>query len=401
MSAPSKKTAKEISDLYIATFEAELSQTIPLLPKSLNRVIAKLMGLVFVVIFQWSEFVALQLFVGTASDKPITIGGVTITPLDMWGTLIGLKRGLGLRSEGTGTIPVLSSGDTLLAGSQMLDSDTGELYLTIGDVAITGSSITVSVRAVNYSAAATLYTGPPAQTLSLVSAPVNLEKTVTIASVTQQGADAEDTETWRNSQLSWWAARPQGGAYADYREWGGEVDGVENIYPFSGGTPGIPTSGAGQVDIYVEASDTVDGIAPQVLLDAVYDNIEQTASSGLANRRPVNCFVNVASITRKTFNPIIAGLSSPDNVTTMAAIEDAVDEYMQSRENYILGLSRLPRKDTISDTELGGVVGRVVAAYGGLVTGVSIGEYIGVTEIPTYTLIEGEKAKFGTITWEL
>ena len=396
MSAPSKKTAKEISDLFISTLEAQLSQTVPLLPKSFNRVIAKLMGLVFVVLFQWSEFVALQLFVGTASDKPITIGGITLTPLDMWGTLIGLTRNTGLRSEGTATIPVLSSGGTLLAGSTALDPNTGELYLTIGDVAITGSSITVSLRAVNYSAAATMYTG---QVLSLVSAPVNLSKTVTVSTVTQQGADAEDTETWRARQLAWWAARPQGGAYADYREWGGEVDGVENIYPFSGGTPAIATSGPGQVDIYVEASGTTDGIAGAALLAAVYDNIEQTAATGLADRRPTNCYVNVASIYRKTFNPIISGLSAPDTVETMAAIEDAVTEYMLSRENYILGLSRLPRKDTISNTELGGVVGRVAAAYGGLITGVSIGEYIGSVEQPTYTLSEGEKAKLGTITW--
>ena len=399
MSAPAKKTAKEISDLFIATFEAQLSQTVPLLPKSFNRVIAKLLGLVFVVLFQWSEFIALQLFVGTASDKPITIGGITLTPLDMWGTLVGLTRNTGLRSEGTATIPVLSAGGTLLAGSTALDPNTGELYLTIGDVAITGSSITVSLRAVNYSASATMYVGPPAQTLSLVSAPVNLSKTVTVATVTQQGADEEDTETWRARQLGWWAARPQGGAYADYREWGSEVAGVENIYPFSGGTPAIATSGPGQVDIYVEASDTTDGIAGAALLTAVYDNIEQTDDTGLADRRPINCHVNVASIYRKTFNPIISGLQSPDNVVTMAAIEDAVTEYMLSRENYILGLSRLPRKDTISNTELGGVVGRVAAAYGGLITGVSIGEFIGPIEQPTYTLSEGEKAKLGTITW--
>lgn len=396
MTAPAKKTAKEISDLFITTFEAELSQTIPLLPKSAVRLIAKLLGIVFVVLFQWSEFVALQLFVRTASDKPITIGGITMTPLDMLGTLIGLTRNKGLRSEGTGTIPVLSAGGTLLAGSQILDPNTGFVYLTIGDTTITGTSITVSVRAVNYSTAATLYTG---QKLSLVSAPTNLNKTVTIATVTQQGADADDTETWRNRQLAWWAARPQGGAYADYREWGAEVDGVENIYPFSGGTDAIPTSGPGQVDIYVEASGTTDGIAPGALLTAVYNNIEQTAATGLADRRPVNCYVNVASIYRKTFNPVISGLDSPDNATTMAAIETALEQYMLSRENYITGLSRLPRKDVVSDTEAGGIVGRVAAAYGGLVNSVSINEFVGITPVPSYTLNEGEKSKLGTITW--
>ena len=159
MSAPAKKTAKEIADIFIAAFEAQLSQTIPLFPKAFNRLIAKLLGIVFVVLFQWSEFVALQMFVKTASDKPITVGDITIVPLDMWGNLVGLTRNPGLRSEGTVTIPVYSSGGTLLAGSRLLDPNTGELYLTIGDVTITAPTITASVRSVNYATAATLYTG--------------------------------------------------------------------------------------------------------------------------------------------------------------------------------------------------------------------------------------------------
>lgn len=395
MSAPAKKTAKEISDIFISAFEAQLSQTIPLFPKAVNRLIAKLMGLVFVVLFQWSEFVALQLFVRTASDRPITIGGITITPLDELGLLIGLTRNKGLRSEGTATIPVLSSGDTLLAGSTMLDANTGELYLTIGDVAITGTSITVSVRAVNYKTSATLYVG---QILSLVSAPPNLSKSVTVATVTQQGADEEDTESWRERQLEWWASRPQGGAYADYREWGAEVSGVENIYPFSGGTDAIPTSGAGQVDIYVEASETTDGIAPQALLDAVKDNIEQTESSGLANRRPINAYVNVASIYRYTIFPTVYGLSLGVSGASLAdvqsAIDDALDKYLTGRENYIAGLSLLPRKDVLSDAEAGGIVGRVAAAYGCTINSVALN-----TGVPAYVLAEGQKAKKGATTW--
>lgn len=391
MSAPSKKTAKQISDLFITTFEAQLSQSVPLLPKAFNRIIAKMLGIAFVIIFQYSEFVALQMFVKTASDRPITIGGITYTPLDMWGNLIGYTRNTGQRTEGTSTITVNSSGGTLLAGSQLLDSDTGELYLAIGDTPLTTPSVSPTVRGVNYSTSATLYVG---QVLSLVSAPSNVNKNTTVATVTKQGADPEDTESWRNRQLNWWAARPQGGAYADYREWGLEVDGVENIYPFSGGTDGIPTSGAGQADIYVEASGTTDGIAPAALLTAVYDNIELTASSGLADRRNLNTYVNTASISRVTFNPTISGLNVPDTATTQTAIEEAINDHMVDRENYIVGLSRLPRRDVISDAEVSGIVGRVAAAYGG-----TVDEVIVNTGLPVYILEEGQKAKLGTITW--
>lgn len=391
MSAPAKKTAKQIADQFISNLEAELSQSIPLMPRAFNRLIAKLLGLVFVVLFQWSEFVALQLFVRTASDKPITIGGITFTPLDWWGNQIGYTRNLGLRTEGTASATVLSSGGTLLAGSKLIDPNTQQLYLTVGDVAITTPTITLTVRSVNYATAATLYTG---QLLSFVSAPTNLSKTATVATVTVQGADAEDTESWRQRQLDWWAARPQGGAYADYREWGEEVSGVENIYPYSGGTPGIPTSGPGQVDIYVEASETTDGIAPAALLTAVKDNINVDGTSGLATRRNINTFVNAASITRTAFDLTVSGLSVTDEATVKAAIEDAFDQYMQGRENFITGLSRLPRRDVVSDAECSGIAGRVVAAYGGTVDSVTTG-----AAVPAYVLVEGEKAKIGTVTW--
>lgn len=390
MSTPAKRTAKEISDTFITEIEAQLSQTIPLLPRAFVRLWAKMLGIVFVVIFQWSEFIAMQLYVKYASDKPITIGGITYTPLDVWGNQIGLEKDLGVRTEGTITIDVLSTGDTLLSGTKLLDSNTGELYLTIGDIDLDASTVTGTVRSVNYSALATLSVD---QVLSFVSAPTTIEKDVTVATVTSQGADAETSEEWRQRQLDWWAARPQGGAYADYRLWGQEVSGVENIYPFSGGTPAIPTSGEGQVDIYVEADDTTDGIAPQALLDAVKANIEQTADTGLADRRPLNTYVNVASIYRATFDVTITGLTVTDETSAKTAIETAIEQYMANRENFISGLSRLPRKDIVSSPELAGVVGRVVASYGGVITSAVID---GIT---SYILVEGQKAKLGTITW--
>lgn len=392
MSFPTIKTAKEISDIFIASLEAELNQSIPLFPRALNRLWAKMLGLVFVVLFQFSEMIALQMFVSTASDKTLTIGGVEFNPLDELGRQIGLERSLGQRSEGTIDINVITQSGTLLSGSQLLDSKTQELYLTIGDVLLDAPVVTATVRSVEYKTVATLYVD---QVLSFVSAPPSIEKDAVVSIVTKQGADPEDTETWRKRQLEWWAARPQGGAYADYREWGGEVDGVENIYPFSGGTPAIATSGAGQVDIYVEASETEDGIAPQALLDAVKDNIEKTASTGLADRRPVNTFVNTASIYRKTVSAVVEGLNVPgDEDQAKEDISTALTNYMLSRESFIDGLSLLPRKDQISEAEASGIAGRVAAASGGTINGVTLD--LGA---PVALLVEGQKAKIGTVSF--
>lgn len=388
----SKKTAKEISDIFIAALEAQLSQTIPLFPKAFNRILAKMLGLVFVVLYQFSEFIGLQMLATTMSDKPLTVGGIEFIPLDEEGKKIGLTRGTGQRSTGIATVTVLTQTGSILSGAKLLDSETGQLYLVVGDVALDAAEVAIVVRAVNYSSLATLYVG---QVLSFVSAPATIEKDTTVYAVTLVGDDPESTEDWRARILAWWAARPHGGAYADYREWGTEVDGVENIYPFSGGTTAIPTSGPGQVDIYVEASDTTDGIADAALLAAVKANIEKTAASGLADRRPMNTYVNVASIYRSAFDFTVSGINVPGDLSeAQTSITAALSNYMLSRENYIDGLSLLPRRDNVMESEAAGVVGRVVAAIGGTVQSVTID---GGT--PIYTLTEGQKAKLGSVTF--
>jgi hypothetical protein len=390
-----RKTAKEISDIVVAQLELSFNQSIPLAPKAFNRVLAKICGLVYVALFQFAGFILLQMFVKYASNKEFTVGGIKLTPLQMWGDLVGIFQGTGARWEGTVTATVLNPTGTLLSGSQIVDTATEELYITIGDTPIAGATITPTVRAVNYSAAADLNIG---DTLEFVSAPPQLEKVVTVASETVEGADPEDTEAFRERILQFFAARPQGGAYADYWEWGTEVQGVDNVYPYAGGTDGIPTSGPGQVDVYVK-SDTGDGTASAPLLASVAANIEQTAATGLANRRPVNAFVNTVSIYLDTVDFVISGLSAPDAVATKADIETALSNYVNSRENYIVGLTVLPRQDFITSTEAGGIAGRAAAANGGTITGVSLSRSVEGGSFDVSSLLEGEQVRPGTFTW--
>jgi hypothetical protein len=388
-------TAKEISDTIIAQIETELNQTVPLFPKAFNRVIAKAFGLVYVVLFQFSNFIFAQMFISTASDKDFTVGGIKVNPLQMWGDLVGLQRIEGERFESDFLINTIVQGGTLLSGSQVVNPETEEVYLTVGDTALTGPQVTATIRAVNYSASANVIEGT---VMAFVSAPSDVKKNGTVSTINVVGGDPETTEEFRARQLQWWSARPQGGAYADYREWGMDASpDVKWIGPFSGGTTLIPSSGAGQVDVYVESKTATDGIADAALLEAVYDNIELTADSGLANRRPINAFVNTASIQRIEIDVIIAGLTSPDVPATQAKVEDAVENYLLQRENYILGLSVLPRKDIISRTELGGIVGRVVASQGGTVSTVTT--LFSAVAFDVKALLEGQKSKTGTVTW--
>jgi len=387
-----RKTAAEISAIVIAQLEASFNQAIQLLPKAFNRVLAKICGLVFVGLFQFAGFIALQMFVKYASDKDFTVGGITLNPLQMWGDLVGITRGTGARSEGTTTVTVLSQVGSLASGSQLIDTDTEETYITVGSTLLNAATVTPTVRATSYSAAANLYVG---QNLSFVNAPPEVEKETTVATVTVEGADPESTEDFRDKILQFFAARPQGGAYADYWEWGSEVDGVANIYPYSGGTPAIPTSGAGQVDIYVK-SDTGDGTASAPLLASVLANIEQTAVTGLADRRPVNAFVNVASIYNESIDVTVSGLN-PDVLATRTDIETALENYFLDRENFITGLTVFPRKDNVTATEAGGIAGRVAAANGATISSVALNGWTG--NFSVHTLSEGEQARIGTVTW--
>jgi len=83
-------TTKELSDNIIASFEATLNQSTPLLPKSFLRVLAKVLAGVWVILYKYGGFILLQQFVRTASDQPTEINGQTVTPLDEWGELVGI-----------------------------------------------------------------------------------------------------------------------------------------------------------------------------------------------------------------------------------------------------------------------------------------------------------------------
>lgn len=391
MSIP-RKTAKEIADVAIAQIEAQLNQSIPLLPQAFNRVISKVAGLMFVTFSPIAGMLLLNQYVKYASDKEVEIGGIKLVPLDELGSLIGETQLRGQRAEGTTRITSTGSG-TLPSGKQLLNPDNGELYNVIGNQAYTSPTTDIFIRAVNYSAAGTL---EPGIVLSFVDAPSNVAKeTLVLAPGTVVGSDPETTESWRSRQLDWWAARPQGGAYSDYRRWG-RIPGVRQIYPYSG--PTNSDSQIGFADIYV-ASEEEDRVADQTLLDAVEANIVQTSNTGLADRAPMNDFVLCKSITNVGFNVSISA-PTPDTQDIRDAIETSVDNYFKSRENFIVGLSRLPRKDVVSGIEISGVVGRTAAAQGSIVTSVVLQSDVPIGEIVDYPLQEGEMAYLVDVIWE-
>ena len=60
-------TTKEINEIIIAQLQASLNQTIPLLPRSFLRVLAKVLAAVFTLLYKYGGFMFQQIFVQTAT----------------------------------------------------------------------------------------------------------------------------------------------------------------------------------------------------------------------------------------------------------------------------------------------------------------------------------------------
>ncbi len=387
-------STQSISDNVVAQIQSSIGQTIPLLPKTFTRVLAKVLAGVVVILYKYGGFIFLQLFVSTASMAETTINGKKIKPLVEWGRLIGVGDPYAAtRAELVINVSVTNQVGNLPAGSQLLRTSTGFVYQTTTVRALNAATVQVTVRATSdqndgqgLGSTGNLQVGDELQFANPVP---NISQKATVSSVAVTAADAETEGAYRARVLDRFRKRPQGGAGADYDEWALGVPGIVAVYPYAGQP--------GQVVVYVEAtpasSGSPDGIPTAAQLSAVLDAINLD-ESGIAKRRPLNAAPNVVPIVRQVVDVTISGFQADDPTAVKADIHAALDEYLRSREPFIVGLSVLPRQDRITVAALGGIVDSVVnAAEKATVTTVSFSlGGIGQTAI---TLGQGEKAKLG------
>ena len=391
-------TTKEISDNIIAQLEASLNQTIPLLPKSFLRVLAKVLAGVFILLYKYGGFMFLQIFVQTASANETTINGKIIIPLIQWGRLIGIGDPVAaINAELLIDITVENQVGVLPSGTQLVNANNGVTYITIGAVALTAATVQATIKAVSDQTggggAGTIGNLDPGAIVSFANPLANVARDAVVDSQTVTGTDAENTEAYRQRVIDRFQKLPQGGAYADYEGWGEEVVGIINVYPYTSDCPG-------QVDVYVEAtpesSGDPDGIPTGAQLQAVLDSIELD-ESGIATRRPANALVNSFPITRLSFEIRVTGLIVDNLAQVQTDITTAIEEYFLDREPFIEGLSILPRRDRITRSAVGGVVDDIVSAAGGIFNSVIITQ--STINIELYSLGIGEKAKANTVTF--
>lgn len=340
----------------------------------------------------------LQMFVRTATISETTVNGRILSPLIEWGCLIGVgDPAPATNAELLIAITVENQTGSLPSSTQLVNADNGVTYITIGSVLLNSPTVQATVRAVSdqaggggVGAIGNLSAGAE---LSFANPLANVSRTALVVSQTVTGADGESTEAYRRRIIDRFQKRPQGGAYADYEQWGEEPAGILNVYPYTSACPG-------QVDVYVEATEassgSPDGIPTPAQLQEVLDSIELD-QSGLATRRPANALVNAFPITRLAFNVQISGLQVNNLASVRDQIEQALTDYFLNREPYIIGLSIPPRKDRITRTAVGGSIEDIVTANAG-VFGAAIVSLNGI-QTDAYTLGIGEKAKVNSVTY--
>jgi uncharacterized phage protein gp47/JayE len=395
MSAPTTPTTKQVSDNIVAQIEAQISQSVPFFPKTFIRVLARAVSGVYVILYKYAGFIFLQMFVSTASDKQTTVNGVTLTPLREWGNLVGIPAPkAATQAELTVTVTVTEQTGFLASGSQLLGQTNGVTYLTSGDVALNAPAVSVTIRASGDQqggdGAGTIGNLDAGSTLSFANPLPNVARVVTVTGATTTGADAETTAAYRQRILDRFQKRPQGGAYADYEQWGEGAAGVANVYPYTSACPG-------QVDLYVESTTEPDGIPTTAQLQAVLDLVNLDAD-GLATRRPATALVNTFPITRSPYVVTVTGVTVPGSLgAVQSQITDAVAEYFLGRAPYIVGLDVGDRVDIITQTELGGIVSGIVSVAGGFFSSLEITKAGLVVSVNVLGI--GEKAKLGGISY--
>jgi len=393
-------TTKEINDNIIAQLEASLNQTIPLLPKAFLRVLAKALAGVFILLYKYGGFIFLQIFVRTASGKDTTVNGVVVNPLKFWGRLIGIGDPTpATNAELLIDITVTNQTGTLPSGTQLVNSDNGVTYITIGAVALDAATVQATIRAVSDQAggggAGAIGNLDPGAIVTFANPLANVDRNAVVDSQVVTGADAETTEAYRQRIIDRFQKRPQGGAYADYEQWGEEAAGIINVYPYTGDP--------GQVNVYseatVESSGSPDGIPTAAQLQAVLDLINFD-SNGLASRRNANAFVNSFPITRTGFDVTVTGISGVDDLAQVQTdVTAAVTEYFLSVEPFIAGLSVPPRNDQLTRTRVSAIVEDIVTAAGGTFTSAIFNTTGTPGSLSAYVLGEGEKAKASNVVF--
>lgn len=372
-------SAPKLSDIQsqiVSDIESKTGQSIPLLAKAVWKIWAFALAGIWLILYKYGSDAFKQRFAQTASRKfLILIGG-----------LIGINIQSATIWDGQAQVTSTTDQGNLEAGIQLVNNNTGTVYTVTTTIAKSIGTMTFDLASTVSGEIGDLLVS---DVLDFVSPIPGLANTATISTVTTSGEDEEDLEIYRRRVINGYQKKPQGGAEADYEEWGLEASNAISIFPFP--TPSVP----GQVDIYAEVDNQTDGIPTSAQLTTIEQYIKYDPTTGRKTRRPMTAELNMYAITRSAYDLNITGLS-PDTTDNRTAINTAVTELLLAKAPYVDGLT-VTRNDSISQAECFSTVFTTASNLGATISGVTLEK--ASVQIDLDVLSAGEKAKLGTITW--
>lgn len=295
-----RPTLLEIIDRVVADITNRLPGVeASVMRRSLLGIIGRAEGGVAHLLYGYIDWVARQVIPDTAESEF----------LERWANIWNIQRKPADFATGSFMFTVVP-GSKILAGTIIQRGDDIQ-YTALSDSTVVGTVATVSVRAVLPGSGANALAGERATLLSPVAGVQS--NGIVAAGGLVNGSDEESDDRLRERLLERIQNPPQGGALADYVQWGLEVPGVTRVWPYP------MQMGPGTVTVLFVTDDDPAGIIPSPAKVAeVYDHIEEL--------RPVTAELFVSAPIPDPLNPSIA--IRPNTAAVQAAVIAELEDMM-------------------------------------------------------------------------
>ncbi|MEL7784049.1 baseplate J/gp47 family protein [Citromicrobium bathyomarinum] len=317
-----RPTLSEIVARNRSDIETRLPGADSALRHSVLDVIARMHAGAASSMYGYLDFLARQIMPDTAEGEH----------LSRWASIWGIRRKAGVAARATATATGVD-GTTILAGTEALRVN-GAVYRVRETATIAGGTASLALEAAE--------TGPQsdltvATTLTLSSAVLGVNATLTVTAIEAAGAIEEDDASLLARLLDRIRTAPQGGSLSDYRAWALQVPGVTRawVYPdwMGAGTVGVAFVMDGRANIIPLQSD----------LDLVADHV--------AELRPVTAEVFVFAPTPDPVDIVLRLV--PDTPTIRAAVEAELTDFFarEAEPGGAIFLSRLSETISLAEGE--------------------------------------------------
>ncbi len=380
-------TLQQIYASVLADLEAEMNVTIPVFGKSFLRALAAVQSAKLWLSYKALANVQKNTFADTAD--PEAIGGT----LERYGR-VKLGRNPFPAVAGQYTVQVVGTIGSVIPAQTTFKSDDSSLNpgkLFVLDTAFTldGTDI-ITLRALESGMDSKLSIS---DTLT-VTAPIALvNAVVTVLTESIEPQAPEEIEEYRQKIIESFQLEPQGGAGADFRLWAGEVQGVNQSYPYA--ASGL----VGEINLYIEATiaDSTDGYGTPstALLDAVEENIE-VPTVDLPARKPLSVFdVNYLPVSPLAVDIDIASFDDL-TVDIETLIENAITSKLELVRPFVDSIDVLANKNDIFDVN--NIISTILEARPGSIFG-AVTLTVDGNVVNTFTFANGDIPYLGTVSF--